>query len=95
MPSTAALPATVVPLIPIVATGVETFIASGPVLAISPLTKLKAPSTMSTAILPVPVAGSYTSSSKTIFPPSDNERVVLSRNTNPIAPAPVVSTVSP
>ena len=53
-PSTAALPATVVPLIPMVATGVVTFIASGPVLAISPLTKLNAPSSISTAILPLP-----------------------------------------
>ena len=58
LPSTAALPATVVPLIPMVATGVDTDIASGPPLAISPLTKLNAPSTISIAILPAPEAGS-------------------------------------
>ena len=57
-PSRAALPATVVPLIPMVATGVLTLMASGPVFAISPLTKLNAPSTISMAILPFPVLGS-------------------------------------
>ena len=58
LPSTAAFPATVVPLIPTVATGVLIVIDSKPFLAISPLIKLKAPSTMSTAILPLPVVGS-------------------------------------
>ena len=95
LPSTAAFPATVVPLIPIVATGVETFIASGPVLAISPLTKLNAPSNMSTAILPLPVDGSKINSSSTIFPPSDSDRVVLSKKTRPTEPLPTVSIVSP
>ena len=80
---------------PIVATGVETFIASGPVLAISPLTKLKAPSSISTAILPLPVDGSKINSSSTIFPPSDSDKVVLSKNTNPTDPLPIVSMVSP
>ena len=58
LPSTAALPATVVPLIPMVTTGVLSCIASGPVFATSPLIKLKAPSNISTVILPFPVDGS-------------------------------------
>ena len=56
-PSTAALPATVVPLIPMVATGVFMVMASSPVFAISPLIKLNAPSTMSIVIFPSPVSG--------------------------------------
>ena len=84
-----------VPRIPIVATGVDTFIASGPVLAISPLTKLNAPSTMSTAILPLPVDGSYTNSSNTIFPPSERDKVDLSKKIRPTAPVWSTDMVSP
>ena len=46
-------------------------------------------------MLPVPVEESKISSSNIIFPPSDSERVVLSKKTKPTEPDPTVSIVSP
>jgi hypothetical protein len=57
-PSAAALPATVVPRIPIEATGVLTTIASSPNLATLPETKEKTPLTTLNELLPVFAPGS-------------------------------------
>ena len=57
-PSAAARPATVVPRMPMLATGVDTVMASGPVLAIWPETKVKTPCTTEIAEVPVWVPGS-------------------------------------
>ena len=76
-PSVLALPATCVPLTPIVNTGVVTFIASLPTLAICPDTKEKFP--VMTFALMDPVdgsSGSYTKSSMTIFAPGSTDIVV-------------------
>ncbi len=57
-PSAAAWPATLVPRMPIVATGVRTTICSGPLAAISPETNTNTPCSTENAALPDPVSGS-------------------------------------
>ncbi|MBL6958139.1 MAG: hypothetical protein ISR52_04095 [Rhodospirillales bacterium] len=57
-PSAAAVPATVVPRMPMLATGVLMTMASGLDLAIWPLTKVKTPCTTEVSKVPVLVPGS-------------------------------------
>ena len=92
-PSAAAWPATRVPRMPMVATGVRTTMASGPDLAIWPETKLKTPCTTENDDVPSLFSGSKTSSSITMRPSSPSENVVVSMKTTPTdAPEPVSMT---
>ena len=92
-PSAAAWPATRVPRMPMVATGVRTTMASEPDLAIWPETKLKTPCTTENEDVPSPELASKTSSSITMRPSSPSENVVVSTKTTPTeAPEPVSMT---
>lgn len=94
-PSGAARPAARVPRMPIVATGVRTAIASGPVMAISPERKLNTPSTTENTEAPVPASGSKTKASRTMRASAPCAKVESSTKTMPITEATPVSTVSP
>ena len=94
-PSVLALPATCVPLTPMVNTGVVTFIASAPVLAICPETKEKLPSNTLAFIEPtVGFSGSYTKSSMTMVLLGSTDIVVSSANAIPTDVEPALITSS-
>ena len=85
-PSVLALPATCVPLTPMVNTGVVTVIASLPTLAILPDTNEKLPSITLALIDPtVGFSGSYTKSSMTIVLFGSTDIVVSSAKAMPTA----------
>ena len=94
-PSVLALPATCVPLTPIVNTGVVTFIASEPVLAICPDTKEKLPSNTLAFIDPtVGFSGSYTKSSIVMVLFGSTDIVVSSAKAIPTEVPPALITSS-
>ena len=87
-PSWLALPATFVPLTPMVKTGVVTCMASLPVLAICPDMKEKFPVIILAFMDPVVgSAGSYTKSSMTILAPGSTDIELSSLNATPTLPS--------
>ena len=94
-PSAAALPATLVPRMPSVATGVRTTISSGLLAAISPLTNTNTPCTNEKLEEPSSEVGSKINSSSTMRPSSPSENSVSSMNTTATAPPAPVSRISP
>ena len=74
-------PATWVPRMPMVATGVRTSMFSGTLSAISPVTKTKTPSSTETIVLPSPVPGSKTISSTVMRASSSRAKIVPSMKT--------------